>query len=422
MREIPKPTRRDYLKASGAAGALGLSGLSGCISNITGGGGPIPMGSILPITGALEAYGSGMQASVALAVEDVNGAGGPLGRTIELTKKDSETKPEKAKTKYDSLVSEQGIIGFVGAASSGVSTTLAKNVAADQVMEVSNASTSPALASSGYSDGKDVKYFGRTSPNDGQQGLIMGVVLNDRIQADTAAFLHISNAYGKGLAEKAKEAFDGESLRTVGYSKDTTDYTSTLDKLHDGNPDAIGFVGYPANGETILKQWSEGGYGTSSEDWVLSEGLNSTDFLTSNKDIVANMYVSSPDPRDTDGAKKFQNKIGEQNTLFAPHAYDAMFLQALAIERAGEATGTAIAKNIRAVSRPEGTKVTVGEFQKAKDALGNDNAINYQGASSPVDMNENLEPINPFAILRVKDDGSTETLDTFSVDYFEGKL
>lgn len=83
---------------------------------------------------------------------------------------------------------------------------------------------------------------------------------------------------------------------------------------------------------------------------------------------------------------------------------------ALAMHKAGEASGTAIAQNLRSVSRGDNAQtVTVGQFQKAKDLLDDGSDINYQGASSPVDMNNALEPLNRFAILQVQD-GSTTTL------------
>ncbi|MFB6193813.1 MAG: ABC transporter substrate-binding protein [Halobaculum sp.] len=415
-------TRRRYLKAAGLAG---LTGLAGCTGDLGGSGssGPVPMGSILPITGALSQYGSGMQEAANLAAEDVNNAGGVVsGREIEMSNEDSETKPSRAVQKYNTLVEEAGIVGFVGAASSGVSVPIAQNVASDQVMQVSNASTTPALADIGYGDdGEPPKYFARTAPNDGQQGQVMGgIIMNESkyIGADTAAFLHVDNSYGKGLAEQASSAFSGETLQIVPYDKKTQDYSSTLDSLHQGEPDAIGFVGYPGNGKTILEQWSNGGYGTDATSWVLSEGLNSETFLTNNSDIVSGMYVASPDPEATAGSKAFQNKIGNANTLFAAHAYDALILQALAMHKAGEASGTAIAKNIRSVSRPGGTKVTVGEFQKAKDELDNGNEIDYQGASSPVNLNSALEPLNRFAVLQVQSDGSTKPLEKIPRSFF----
>ncbi|NHN59189.1 MULTISPECIES: ABC transporter substrate-binding protein [Halorussus] len=444
-------SRRAYIKATGAAGVAGLTGLSGCIGSLTGegsqettteeeqetsggddtttsgddeqdqGGQPIQMGSILPITGSLSAYGAGMQKAVNLAAQHINDAGGPLGRQVQVTNKDSETKPAKATQKYRTLVNEQGIIGFVGAASSGVSVPLAQQIAADKVMQVSNASTTPALAEIGYNDDESVKYFGRTAPNDGQQGIVMGRIMNesDYIGADKAAFLYVNNAYGEGLAEKASAAFDGEEVGMVPYDKKSSDYTSTLDKLFENDPDAIGFVGYPGNGKTILQQWSNGGYGG---EWVLSEGLNSSQFFQDLSDITDGMYVASPSPESTQSSDTFDEAMGDQaGTLFAPHAYDGLFLQALAMHKAGEASGTAIAENIRSVSRPGGEKVYAGEFEKAKRLLDEGTEIDYQGASSPVDMNKSLEPLNRFAVMQVSG-GETEELEAIERSWFEGKL
>jgi branched-chain amino acid transport system substrate-binding protein len=440
MSEKHRTTRRVYLKGATAAGVAGLTGLSTSAGARQGG--AIQMGSILPITGNLSAYGEGMQQAVNVAVQDVNDAGGPLDRQINMSNTDSQTQPSRAIQQYNSLVNEQNIIGFVGAASSGVSVPLAQNVAADQVMQMSNASTSPALAQLGYNDDESVKYFGRTAPNDAQQGIVMGRILSDDeyIGADRAAFLFVDNPYGQGLAERAREQFQGETVGMVGYSQRASDYTSTLDSLFQNDPDAVGFIGYPGNGRTILNQWNNGGYGG---EWVLSEGLNSSEFLSSLSNITSGMYVASPDPEQTPGRTSFEEKMGDQaGTLFAPHAYDCLFLQALAIEAAGETSGTAIAQNIRSVSRPEegasqqtatttgdgggggqqANVVTVGEFQKAKDLLSNDEDINYQGASSPVNLNESLEPLNQFAILQVQDDGSRESLETIPRSFFRGKV
>jgi ABC-type branched-subunit amino acid transport system substrate-binding protein len=417
-------SRRRYLKGLGVAGLA--TSIGGCLQgggDGNGGGidGPIQMGSILPVTGALSAYGNGMQEAANLAVEHINDAGGVRGAEISITNKDSETKPERALTKYDSLVSNQNIVGFVGAASSGVSTTIARNLAEDGVMQVSNASTSPVLATLGYTE-DDVKLFGRTAPNDGQQGLIMGRIAENYVEADSIGLLHIDNAYGAGLAEKASEAFSGETTNTVAYAKRSQDYSSVLSSLHEGDPDAIGFVGYPENGGTILQQWANGDYGTSAEDWILSEGLNSDSFLTGNSDIVSGMYLASPNPEQTDGAEAFEEAIGDANTLFAAHAYDGMFLMALAMEKAGEADGVAIGENIQSVSRGSGTEVTVNEFETAASELEAGNEINYQGASSPVNLNDNLEPLNAFAILQIAGDGSRETLEEIPRSFFEGKL
>lgn len=372
------------------------------------------MGSILPLSGGLETFGRGMEEAVNLAVSHVNAAGGPLGRSIDMINADSGSDPRTATSEYERLVSEEGILGFVGAGSSTASRALARQVADDRVMQVSPSSTGVSLAEAGYGEAGNVKYFGRTAWNDAQQGPVMGLTMETHLDADTAAFLYIDNVYGEGLVGEARASFDGETLRTVPYSPDTSDYTSTLDRLLRGGPDAVGFIGYPDSGRSVLRTWADEGYGGR---WVLSEALSSADFLRSIPDVVEGMYTVSPAPEPTVGTDRFREELGHEPTLFSANAYDALFLVALAVHRAGEGSGTAIAENIRAVSRSPGTDVTVNEFHRATELLDGETGINYQGASGPVELNENLEPITRFEIRRIRD-GTPETVEEVPRSFF----
>ena len=94
---------------------------------------------------------------------------------------------------------------------------------------------------------------------------------------------------------------------------------------------------------------------------------------------------------------------------------------ALAAERAGEVSGEAIARNIREVSRPPGESVTVGGFEEAKGILEEGGDVNYEGASSNVDLNENLEPVTDFSISRIEG-GEVSSLESIPREGFEGRL
>ncbi len=456
-------SRRETLKWLGATGTAGVIGLAGCSQQEDGGGGDgedggggdgedggddmdgedggdggddmdgedgsdggdddmdggeaIQMGTLFPITGTNSPFGGGHQQAANLAIEEINAAGGPLDREIEVTNRDTEGNPSRASQKFQTMINEQGIVGLVGPYSSGIGTTLAPVARDNRVMEVSNGNTSPALATAGVNDENDVKYYGRTSPNDTQQGLVVARIMNETLEADTASFLFVDNPYGEGLADVARENFDGETLNFVGYSKQTSDYTSTLDSVFEGDPDVVGAVMYPGNGRTILNQWDRGGYGG---QWVAAEAIWSPELLSDLADIVEDMYVTSPQTADSE---TFQENMGGMDaiTQFAPHAYDATYLEALALQRAGEASGTGIAENIRAVSRPDGTDVGVAEFETGKEELANGNEVNYDGASGNVDLNENLEPVVPYRIMQVAD-GEAQLQEEVPVDFFEGKI
>lgn len=349
-----------------------------------------------------------------LAVSHVNDAGGPLGRPIDMHNEDSGSSSGTATERYDHLVDDEGVVGFVGAGSTGASLALANRVADDRVMGISPSSTGVVLGEAGYDEVMEVKYFGRTAWNDVQQGVVFAHVMETQMSADTAAFLYVDNAYGEGLAREARDSFDGETFRSVPYSPGTSDYTSTLDTLFRGDPDAIGFVGYPDSGRRILQTWADGGYGGR---WVLSEGLSSPEILDRLPDVVEGMYVPAPAPEPTSGTERFREALGHEPTLFSANAYDALFLMALAVHRAGDGSGTAIAENIRAVSRSPGTDVTVDEFRRATELLDGGTEINYQGASGPVDLNENLEPLTRFEVRRIRD-GTPETVDRVPRSFF----
>lgn len=406
--------RREFIKGSSAAAVVGMSGMAGCLEDLGvggGGGGPIPMGSILPITGTLDTLGPDMEAATNLAVEHINDAGGPLGREIEMTNMDSETSEEAGLDRYETLVAEEDVVAVVGAASSGVSAPIAENVADDQVMQISPASTSPIFVNLGLAG--DLKYFGRTAPNDAQQGIVMARVLDEYIEADSAGFLYVDNPYGEGLTEVAQENFGGEVVASVGYDDQATDFGSTLDQLFEDDPDAVNWVGYPGEGESILPQWNEGGYGG---EWVYSEGLDSQEFLDDYEDLVDGAYLTTPRPEETDGLSRFQEEH-DGSGPFDPHSYDAAFIAALAIEMGGEASGMTIAENFLAVCNEPGEVVTVGEFQEAQDLIADGEDIQYEGASSPLVMNENYETLNQFAINQLNG-SEQETLETIPADEF----
>ncbi|WP_084509884.1 ABC transporter substrate-binding protein [Haloplanus natans] len=444
-------SRRDVLRGLGATGTVGIVSLAGCSQQDGGGGGgdeatptetsmdggggdtatetegsmdggePISLGSIFPITGTNSAYGGGHQRAFNLAVEEINGSGGVLGgRQINPINRDTEGSPSRAAQKFRTMINQEGIVGLVGPYSSGIGTTLAPIARDNRVMEVSNGNTSPALATAGVNESNGVKYYGRTSPNDVQQALVMARVLNQSIQAETVSFLYVDNPYGQGLAEAASQNFDGETLNMVAYSQATSDYTSTLNSVFQGDPDAIGAVMYPGNGRTILQQWNQGGYGG---QWVGAEAILSPQLLSDLSDIVEGMYITSPQ---TANSQTFQENMGGQSniTQFAPHAYDATYLMGFALEKAGEASGTGIARNIRSVSRPNSdsdTQVSVAGFGAGKDAIANGDAIDYDGASGTVDLNENLEPVVPYRILQVQG-GEAQMVEEVPLSYFEGKI
>lgn len=410
-------TRRKFLRRVGATGVLSVGGVSGCLGQLTANGQPIRFGAILPVSlsGLLGTVASHGTKAAEQAVEDVNRAGGPLGREIEFTTNDSAADTETAVEAYRSL-RDDGTIGFVGGLLSDVSLRLVEEVPGE-CMQVSSSSTHPSLATKGFGTG-DAKFFARTVPSDIQQAVVMAKVLNgDRfIGADTAAIVHVDDSFGSGLAEKVSAQFDGSITATVPYSTDAESHDAVLEAAFADDPDGVALVSTPGNAQSLLEQAAANDY---ESEWVLSAGL----LPDSPSEAYQDIYSASVAVQETNGALQLHRELRDITPLapFAANAYDALFLQALAVERAGEATPQAIAENIRAVSSGQGHTVTVGEFDRAKTLLEAGREVNYQGAAGGVDLNENLEPLNSYLIEQVRD-GRVEQLKLLRSSFFEGRV
>ncbi|WP_433305331.1 ABC transporter substrate-binding protein [Actinoplanes sp. CA-030573] len=80
-----------------------VAAAAGCGGDDSGGDDPIRIGQIVSLTGNYSPLGSENQKSVALAVEQINGAGGIGGRRIELTVSDDKSLPDQAVLAFNDL-------------------------------------------------------------------------------------------------------------------------------------------------------------------------------------------------------------------------------------------------------------------------------------------------------------------------------
>src|SRR5512146_2821506 len=84
-------SRRDFLATGGSALGLGTLGAGIPLERAFAQGTPIKLGSILDNSGNLDAYGKPMVMATQLAVEEINAAGGLLGRKVEVVQYDSQS-------------------------------------------------------------------------------------------------------------------------------------------------------------------------------------------------------------------------------------------------------------------------------------------------------------------------------------------
>ena len=77
-------------------------------------GGPIKLGTLTPLTGAGGPYGPVMANCVKSVIEAVNGAGGVLGRQIQVVSEDDQTNPEAGVRAARKLIDVDRVAAIMG--------------------------------------------------------------------------------------------------------------------------------------------------------------------------------------------------------------------------------------------------------------------------------------------------------------------
>jgi ABC-type branched-subunit amino acid transport system substrate-binding protein len=380
-------------KLLGATSALSVAVLAGAAQAE-----PLRVGALMPMTGDLQAYGESSRNGVELAIDEINAAGGVMGEPVELEVSDTQTEPQAGVDAAQRLVSVDGVSAIVGALSSGVTIPVASSVTSSEgVPQISNASTSPVMT-----DLDDNDFLFRTVPSDAFQGIALAEVAAEK-GVDSAAVLYINNDYGEGLADAFESAFEaagGEVVDRSGYEPGQASYRGDLSQVSDGESPLL-LIGYPENGQTILRQALEGGHFT---DFMFTDGMKSPQIVENlGAQYLNGSFGTAAEARDdTDAAQHFNSAYeavyGEVPPVpYIDTAYDAAYLISLAAVSAESTEPAAIRDHLRAVNDPDGETVGPGDFAEAVELLENGTAINYQGASGPVDFDDNGDVGGTFA-------------------------
>ena len=219
------------------------------------GDGVYKVGTLLPQTGDLAFLEPPETAGVKLAIQEINKAGGVLGKPAQMTQADSgDGTPNIAPQEANKLLGANVDV-VVGAASSDVSLAVLDQITNAGVLQISPANTSTAFDT--YDD-KGL-YF-RTAPSDVLQGRVMA----DTIAADghtNVAIMARQEAYGEALAENVEKYFTeqgGNVVASVLYSPESPNYSAEVDKIASEDPDAIVVIAFDETKKIIPEMINAG--------------------------------------------------------------------------------------------------------------------------------------------------------------------
>ena len=331
--------------------AVSLAGLVGGCNQSTdpAGSNPIKVGQFASLTGKEATFGSSSDEGTILAIEEINAAGGLLGRKVKLLTEDTQSKPGEPATVVNKLIARDGVVAILGEVASSRSLEAAPICQQSKIPMVSPSSTNPKVTEVG-------DYIFRVCFIDPFQGTVMANFASKTLGAKkVAVFTDAKSDYSKGLAKFFKEKFTangGTVVAELDYNGGDKDFKAQLTAIKGANPDAVFVPGYYTDAALICVQAKQLGLNI---PFMGGDGWESEKLVEIGKDAVEGQYFSThyhPDVG-SDASRQFlvnyrKRWNGKTPDALAACAYDSAIVLADAIKRAGSTDGQKVRADLAA--------------------------------------------------------------------------
>ncbi|MCZ7543763.1 MAG: branched-chain amino acid ABC transporter substrate-binding protein [Anaerolineae bacterium] len=171
---------------------------------------PILIGLQGPMTGDYAYEGQGFVKAVELLVNQLNDAGGLLGRPVELVIEDDAGDPTQAALVADRLVSA-GVVAVIGAYNSTATEPASEIYNEANILHITPSSTATRLTEKGFGQ------FFRVCFLDDRQALFAVNAMKDVLGAQTIGVLHDNSTYAAGLADWTRIYAEEAGLEVAFY-------------------------------------------------------------------------------------------------------------------------------------------------------------------------------------------------------------
>jgi len=305
----------------------------------------VKIGHVAPLTGGIAHLGKDNENGARTAVDEINAAGGlKIGdKTIklELQGEDDKADPKEGTLAAQKLV-DAGVVAVVGHLNSGTSIPASKIYSDANVTQISPSATNPKLTEQGF------KTTFRVVANDNQQGSVLANFAANEMKAKTIAIIDDRTAYGQGLADVVEKVAKEKGVKVVAreFTNDkATDFNAILTKVRAAKPDVVMYGGMDATAGPMAKQMKQLGI---KAPMLAGDGVCSPEFIKLAGDAADKLTCSMAGEaveklaKGEDFKAKYKAKFNQDVQVYSPYSYDAVYVIADAIKRAGKADRASI--------------------------------------------------------------------------------
>jgi len=371
----------NWWKSAALSGLLPVLIFCGCNRqpDTASGGAPIKVGEYASLTGKEATFGVSSHEGTLLAVEEINAAGGVLGRRMELLTEDDLSKAGEPATVVNKLIARDGVVAVLGEVASSRSLEAAPICQQNKIPMISPSSTNPKVTETG-------DYIFRVCFIDPFQGTVMANFAANTLKAKkVAVFTDVKSDYSKGLAKYFKEGFKkagGEIVSELDFNGGDKDFKAQLTAIKASSPDAVFVPGYYTDAALICIQAKQLGLKV---PLFGGDGWESDQLVKIGQDAVEGNYFSThyaPDVA-TEKSRRFVEAYrkrfnGKLPDAMAALGYDSAMILADAMKRANST-----------------------DPAKVRDALAA--TRDFDGVTGKTTMNAQRDATKSAVILQVKD-------------------
>ena len=320
---------------------------------------PIRIGEFSSLTGPLAGLGQYTHMGVVLAAEQINAAGGVLGRPIEVIAEDTGSKAGTAAPLVRKLISRDHVVAIVGEGASGRCLEGAYVAQGAGVPVVSPAATDPQVTSVG-----DCIF--RVCYTDPFQGTVVAKFIRQNLGLRRVGLLvDTGSSYSVGLVDFFRKRFLADGGDIAGeqrYTSGDKDFRGQLTALKATRPEAIFAPCYFGEAALILRQARELGIEVpllGGDGWEAPELVEIAGAAADGAMFPVHFSVSSTAESSRRFVDQFTARFHKAPTGVSALGYDALQLLADAMHRAGSTASPAIRQ---ALSTTRGWTGVTGEI------------------------------------------------------------
>jgi len=331
----------------------------------------IKIGHFASLTGKEAAFGAATRKGILLAVDELNAKGGVLGRPLQYLVEDIQSKPGESATVVKKLVSRDKVAVMLGANASANSLEAAPICQNARVPMMAISSTNPRVTEVG-------DYIFRICFIDPFQGAVLAKFARETLHGKRVALMTAVNSpYSTGLSDVMRQDFKargGEIVAEQKYSEGDKDFRAQLTAIRAAQPDVIAATGFYTEAALICIQARSLGF---NGPIIGGDGWEAPQLIELGGKAVENTYYSTYFSAENNApevrafVERFKHRWnGEVPEGVSALGYDAMYLIAAAMQRAGTTEGPKLRDAIAATKDFPGItgKTTIDEKRNSAKA------------------------------------------------------